>query len=287
MTRDEKGRRKDAAEEKRDQILNEAVIRIKEKNFAEAERLLKALLPDEDSNGEDEAHLYLSFNEPIEEIYYRFRFKPTRKIVKHASAANRVFLTYAYLLMQKQDFEEAMRVLGRGLRYNPIDTGLLFEEGEIFKISRDWTVFKKITDLCLSYACRSSAVARAYRNYGFMLVELGDCEGAACCYLLSREYEDHAIAGRQLERIARLTGREINERYYHEHFGEILEERKIQVGPSKDLLNIAGTFALNCEEDGDYPAACYFYNILFDLTKDREAEKKIGQLKALMEKPRH
>ena len=73
MTRDTKGRGKDAAEEERDRILSEAVIRIREKKFAEAERFLKPLLPDEDSIGEDETHLYLSFNEPIEEIYYRFR----------------------------------------------------------------------------------------------------------------------------------------------------------------------------------------------------------------------
>jgi hypothetical protein len=287
MTRDTKGRGKDAAEEERDRILSEAIIRIREKKFAEAEKLLKPLLPDEDSIGEDETHLYLSFNEPIEEIYYRFRFKPGREIGRHSSAVGRTFLTYAYLLIQKREFDEALWVLGRGLRHNPIDMGLLFEEGEIFKIRRDWAVFRKITDRCLSYACRSSGIARAYRNYGYMFAEQGDYDGAACCYLLSREYEDHAIARGQLERIARLTGREIDERYYHEHFRGILEERKIQVGPSKDLLNIAGTFASNCEEDGDYPAAWYFYNILFDLTKDRGIEKKLEQLRALMEKPRH
>lgn len=287
MIRAEQDRGKSAAEEERDRILNEAVIRIREKNFAAAERLLKPLLPDEDSIGEDEARLHLSFNEPIEEIYYRFRFKPKKKIDRLSPGAVRAFLTYAYLLIQKQDDEEALRVLGRGLRYNPIDTGLLFEEGEIFKIRRDWAVFRKITDLCLSYACSSSAVARAYRNYGCMFAEQGDYDGASCCYLLSREYEDHAIARGQLERIALLTGREINERYYREHFGGILEERKIQIGPSKDLLHIAGTFASNCEEDGDYPAACYFYNILFDLTRDGEVEKKIERLRTLMSVPRH
>jgi len=283
MTRDEKGRGKDAAEENRDQILNEAVVRIKEKNFAEAEKLLKPLLPDEDFPGEDEAFLNLSFNEPMEEVYYRFRFKPERTIGRSSPGLGRTFLTYAYLLMQKKDFEGALRVLGRGLRYNPIDTGLLFEEGEIFKIRRDWTVFKKITDLCLSYACRSPAVARAYRNYGYMFAELGDGDGAACCYLLSLEYEDHAIARGQLERIAHRARRLIDERYYHEQFGRILEERHIQVGPSRDLLTIARTFALNCEADGDYPAACYFYNVLFDLTRDRNIEKKMTHLKALME----
>jgi tetratricopeptide (TPR) repeat protein len=285
MAKDEKGRGKDAAEENRDQILNEAVVRIKEKNFAEAERLLKTLLPDEGSTGEGETPHCLSFNEPMEEIYYRFRFKPGREIGRRFSGLGRTFLTYAYLLIQKQDFEGALQILGRGLRHNPIDTGLLFEEGEIFKIRRDWTVFKKITDLCLSCACRSSAVARAYRNYGFMFAEAGDYEGAACCYLLSREYEDHAIARGQLERIAHLTGRPIDERYYHETFGRILEERNIQVGPSRDILTIARTFALNCEADGDYPAASYFYNVLFDLTRDREIEKKMMHLKALMEKP--
>ncbi|GEM_PF-6570244 len=287
MTRETKGRRKDAAEEERDRILSEAVIRIKEKKFAEAERLLKPLLPDEDSIGEDETHLYLSFNEPIEEIYYRFRFKPGREIGRHSCAVGRTFLTYAYLLIQKREFDEALRVLGRGLRHNPIDTGLLFEEAEIFKIRRDWAVFRKITDLCLSYACQSPGIARAYRNYGYMFAEQGDYEGAACCYLLSREYEEHALARGQLQRIARLTGREIDERYYHEHFRGILEERKIQVGPSKDLLNIAGTFASNCEEDGDYPAACYFYNILFDLTRDGKIEKKLADLKVMMAKPKH
>jgi len=107
-----------------------------------------------------------------------------------------------------------------------------------------------------------------------MFAEQGDYEGAACCYLLSREYEEHALARGQLQRIARLTGREIDERYYHEHFRGILEERKIQVGPSKDLLNIAGTFASNCEEDGDYPAACYFLLISCSISRGTGRSKR-------------
>ncbi len=286
MTEGEKGRGVIAAGVDRDRILNEAIIRIREKRLAEAETLLKSLLPDEDASGEDGAVLTLFFNEPIEEIYYRFKFKP-KKEIRRRPGNGRFFMTYAYLLMERKDFEGALKVLGRGLAHNPIDTDLLFEEGEIFKIRRNWTVFKKMTDLCLSYAYRSAGIARAYRNYGYMFLELGDYDGAACCYLLSREYEDHAIAGSQLDRLSGLMGRMIDKPYYHEHFGRILAERKVQIGPSKDLLNIAGTFALNCEEDGDYRAACYFYGILFDLTKDAEIGKKIEDLKKVMEAPRH
>lgn len=286
MTEGENGRGEKAAHVERDRILDEAIIRIREKRLAEAETLLKSLLPDEDASGEDDAALTLFFNEPIEEIYYRFKFKP-KKEIRRNPGNSRFFLTYAYLLMERKDFEGALKVLGKGLARNPIDTDLLFEEGEIFKIKRSWTVFKKMTDLCLAYAYRSSGIARAYRNYGYMFLELGDHEGAACCYLLSREYEDHAIADNQLNRLSGLMGRGIDKPYYHEHFGSILDERKIQIGPSRDLLNIAGTFALNCEEDGDYRAACYFYGILFDLTKGAEIGKKIEDLKKMMDAPRH
>ncbi len=284
---DIKGRKDETAGDDRDGILNKAILRIKEKKFDEAERLLKPLLPDDSREAEDEGFLFLAFNEPFEEIFYRFKFKPRKEIRKRSASDARIFLTYATVLMGKQEFDAALKVLGRGLGYNPIDTDLLFEEGEIFKIRREWTVFRRITDLCLSYAYKSSGIARAYRNFGYMFLEQGDYDGAISCYLLSREYNDHAVVRKQLERIPRLLGRRIDEKYYKENFRAILEERKIQVGPSRDLLQIAYTFAEHCEKDHDYQAACYFYGILLDLTKEQEIEEKLTSLKEWLRATRH
>jgi hypothetical protein len=63
-------------------------------------------------------------------------------------------------LVEKQDFNTALRVLVEGLRYNPVDTGLLFEMGEICKLRKDWEVYRKISELCFEYAHTSIALAR-------------------------------------------------------------------------------------------------------------------------------
>lgn len=265
----------------RDVIFNEAVKRAGERKFDDAENLLRSLLPGGGSTREDEEHLRLAFAEPFEELLYKHKFKPAKRIAPHPEAEVRTFLTYGYVLMERQNFDEALKVLEGGLQYNPVHVALLFEEAEIFKIKKDWTAFRKTTDMCREYAFKSQDMARVYRNYGYMFAGQEDYEAAICCYLLSTWYEQHVHAQNQLQQISRTLNKKIDEELYRELIPEVLKEREIGIGPSGEILNLAYSFATRCEEDKDYRAACYFYAICQDLTQDSRIEVKLGELQQL------
>ena len=263
----------------REVILNEAIKRAQDRKFDDAESLLRSLLPADGASIEDNECLQLSFNEPFEEILYKQKFKPEKRIVTHPGAEGRIFLTYGYVLMEKKSFDEALKILEAGLQFNPVHVALLFEEAEIFKIKKDWTTFRKTTDLCREYAFKSQDIARVYRNYGYMFAEQNDFEAAICCYLSSTWYEQHIHAQNQLRHISQLINKKIDEGYYRESLQEILKEKDVGIGPSGEILNLAYSFATRCEEAKDYRAASYFYAICHDLTQDKNIEAKLAELK--------
>lgn len=263
----------------REVILNEAITRAQERKFDDAESLLRSLLPADDALINDNESLLLSFNEPFEEIIYKQKFKPAKRIDSHPGAEGRVFLTYGYVMMEKKSFDEALKILEAGLQYNPVHAALLFEEAEIFKIKKDWTTFRKTTDLCREYAFKSQDIARVYRNYGYMFAEQNDFEAAICCYLVSTWYEQHIHAQNQLRHISQLINKKIDEAHYRESMHAILKEKDVKIGPCEEILNLAYSFATRCKEDKDYRAACYFYAICHDLTQDKKIEAKLAELK--------
>lgn len=263
----------------REVILNEAIKRAQDRKFDDAASLLNSLLPADGASIEDNDCLLLSFNEPFEEILYKQKFKPAKRIQSHPGAEGRMFLTYGYVLMEKKCFDEALKILEAGLQYNPVHAALLFEEAEIFKLKKDWTTFRKTTGLCREYAFKSQDIARVYRNYGYMFAEQNDFEAAICCYLVSTWYEQHIHAQNQLRHISQLINKKIDEDHYRESLQEILQEKNVGIGPSGEIINLAYSFATRCEEDKDYRAACYFYAICHDLTQDKNIESKLAELK--------
>ncbi len=268
-----------------DNILNEVKCKIAEGKMNEAEKLIKKITYEELFK-DDRVSTYFSFNEPIEELYYKYKFNPKKEIRINPIINTEVFLTYAYILFEKKEYDEALKILNKGLKLNPIDTRLLFEKGEIFKIKKDWGRFKEITDLCFEYSYSSKDLARAYRNYGYMFIEQKDYDGAICCFLRSLHYDQHAMAKSELFYITQVTKRyiDIDTEYHGSRCMEILNKRGIQIGPNRNMLSIAAILAEDTFNDKQYELSHYFYGILYDLTKDDEIYEKLKNIEKIIEK---
>lgn len=256
-------------------ILQEAKLKITEKKLDEAEELLKSILPTEGMYREDAASIYFAFNEPMEEIIYKFKFKPHKEIRIHPEANTNIFFHYAYVLVEKKEYAEALQMLDKGLEYNPLDLRLLFEKCEIFKVQKDWGALREMMDLCWEYSFRPADVAKVYRNYGYLHIEYQDYDAAICCYLLSGQFEQHQMAMSQLFYISKISGKEVDPGHYFEHMEEILRESGLPFGPSEDVSSIAYTLGSQHEEEENNEAARYFFTILFDLTKDPEIGERL------------
>ncbi len=247
--------------------LNEAKQRIKEGKLDEAEVLIKEMIPKIDMFAEDQVTIYLSFSEPMERELYLHFFKPEKEVSTNYQVKQEVFLTYAYILIERGMFEEAMQVLDRGLGYNPLNLLLLYEKSEIFKLKQDWDNFKMITDTCMKYSFRVTQLARGYRNYGYMFIELKDYEAAICCYLQSNVFTTSKHAKSQIDYIETRLKIGINPLDYHGKIETVLSQRGIPTGPNQDIIILASKLAQNCEENGDIEKSRYFYDIVARLTR--------------------
>jgi tetratricopeptide (TPR) repeat protein len=258
----------------RDIILNEAEAKMHEGKLNEAERLLKILLPYNETRYTDKVSDYFSFNNRLEWTYYHVKFNPSKEIRQHPTASHKVYHLYGYIFFEKKDYIKALEMLSRGLQLNPLDTNLLFEKAEIFKIKKDWSTFKKLTDECIEYAYTPSQLARAYRNYGYMLIEQKDYDGATACYLNSLNWEDSVSAKSELYHISKKTNKVIDEKYYQSNLLTILKDRQIPLA-NKELLSIIYSIAEKMFQDDNHSEALYYYKLLYNLVGDEDIYVKI------------
>jgi tetratricopeptide (TPR) repeat protein len=261
-----------------DIILNESKLKIQEGNLEEAEKLIISILPDENFFEDDQNSTYFCFNNPFEEIYYSIKFNPQKEIHFIPNFDTDRFLVYAYILIERGKYDQALKVLNQGLRFNPIDTKLLFEKGEIYKIKKDWENFKLLTDRCLACAYTPDEIARAYRNYGYMFIEQGDYDAAICCYLASLNFEANELAQSQMFYISQATNKTIDPDRYYCKLEKVFKQRNIQLGPSEDILGIAFSLAERFENDGNLEGAFYCYRIYYELTQDQEIVPRLEKL---------
>lgn len=228
---------------------------------------------------EDEKALYLRFNDPLEDLFYRVRFKPSKEVLTYRSYAPKFYHALAYVLIEKEDLLGALRGLMDGLAINPLDTLLLFEMSEIFKMRRDWDAFQKITRSCFQYAHTRTDLARAYRNWGYMLIEEKDWEGAVSCYLMSLEYhpkEENAL--NQLLYISGETGMVIDTIQNEKGMVAALESRGIQVGPCEELIQLASYAAGRHLERNETKWALYFLHVVYEMTGSEKVADMMRQL---------
>ena len=266
-----------------DRAMEKAAELIRKGDLDEAEKVIREALPPEEMYREDERSVFMVFRQPIEEAYFRARFKVEKEIRLAAGVNPEIFLALAYILIEKSELDEAMDMLDRGLRFNPMHTNLLFEKAEIFKLRKDWKGFKEIVDLCLEYSYSASDVARAYRDYGYMLIEREEFDAAICCYLISMNFEPTETAQSQLFYIFQLLENEPNFEDAFEHLQELLESVDVPPHPNPEMAMTAAALSDHFEQEGDLEQALFCLDVIFQLTGSDEVEEKLKTMKARME----
>jgi len=268
-------------------ILQKVKIKASEGRLVEAEKMIKSILLIDDDAIKDKGSDCFWFNDLMEELIYRYKYNPDKEILRDPYVNSKIYFTYAFILFEQRKYDEALIILETGLKYNPVSVELLIEESEIFKLRKDWAAYKHITEMCLEYSYKSKDVARGFRNYGFMFIETADYGAAICCYLLSLYYDNHEAAKSELYHVSNIMNKAIDEKYYFENMKQILSNHKLQMGPSKDILDLAYNIAFENEEKCDYKFALYFYKVCFDLTRDEYIQQKIKSITNMLSGKKH
>lgn len=226
---------------------------------------------------DDSVNEYHSFSNPLEEILFREYVGTDKELrfIPDNQPYVEIHHLYGFLLIEFNRLDEAERILDYAIKLNPVLTLTIFERAEIFKFKKEWDSFHEYTSMALKYAYSSSDLARAYRNLGFYFIEKNELELATALFNYSLSFEFSGNAFSELEYIKTLGRKNtISE----ERIMGLLEVNKIQMGPNPIIFNILAQLIMEAELNNRPNVAIYFYNILYDLTKDEEVLEKINEL---------
>lgn len=199
---------------------------------------------------------YIPFNEPIFDLYY----------------------IYGTLLLENDDFEKGEKYLLKALRVNPVSSKTILSLADIYKSkTRTYNRFFLYNVDALKFAYRNKDIARAYRNFGFFYVEEDQLDIAAVFYDYSLNYDLNKQAFRELEY---LKSRGINTEIDSQEARKIIESKNIQLGANPFILDNLRIICAALEERKYYRGALYFYDILYDLTKDNSILAKINSIRS-------
>jgi len=256
-------------------------FQIKMRNFDKALVLIESVIKNMEDTGlyiNDDKNNYYYFNNLLERLLYMETFKPEKEIRQIPENYSEVYFSYGNILFEVKRYDEAKIVLEKAISYNPVNTVYLFEIGEIYKINKDWEIFLKINRDCLKYAYSNKSIARCYRNFGYYYFEMEKYEIAMALYYLSINFDhEDKIAYSEIMYISEKTGLEIKAPDPQSVIN-ILEDNDIKFGADNLILSIAYSIGREAQKTNQNEIAKFYFNIVYELTKDDEIKKIIDKL---------
>ncbi len=256
--------------------------KIQNNDLDEAEKLVVKFLPDERMFQNDETSVYYTFRNPIEELFYKEKFKPKKSIRIAPFPYNEIYQFYVYLLVEKSQYENAFKFIDCALNRNPLFSEILFEKAEIYKKQGNLEEFRATTIQCLDLIYTSMQMGRYFRNLGYYFIEKQKWDAAICSYLMSINWNNDEMAQGQLAYISQKTGINIRANDYKNCF-EILEKEDVQQSPNVLWIDIALAIAESENGKEDLDLAQFCYAIIYDLTGDKEVLETIQACEELRE----
>ncbi len=262
-------------------VIEEAQFNIYRKKFDLAKDILTSSVEKVEELGmyqDDEVSEYHTFNEPMEDILYKYRYQPEKTSRQAPEPLSELYLTLGSVLFELDEMDAAQIALEKAMRWNPMDAAIRFEHAELFKKKGDMDEFFKLTMQILPNVYRSRHIARCYRNLGYYFVEKALWKVAATCYILSIHYDqDASRAQSELWYIQQNAGSDFS-MPSNEEIGEIVKQYNIPLGADRDVVGIAIGIGEQSEKAGQLDAAKYFYSIAYDLTCLDEIKERLDSL---------
>ena len=188
---------------------------------------------------DDSVSEYRHFDNDFELALYVRLYRPTKELRKLPQDRATLYSLYGAVLIELRDANRAEEALREALRVNPVSTYAMFELGEVMKLTGRKRECRELTLRALQVAYTADALARAYRNVGYLAIEDADYDLAVACYCMSLGIDPDTARAAQSElfyiqqvtgKTFALPGRETVE--------AILVRNGIQVGPSQVVMQL-------------------------------------------------
>jgi hypothetical protein len=259
-------------------ILGEAKSKLAEHNLEEAEKLILEILPREELFHSDEFSEYYDFRNSLEWAYFMTKNRPCKEIIPFPISYNDVLMTYAYILVEKEDYDNAIKIIDTGLKRNPLHLDLMFEKTSIYKNQKRLDESFQISCDCFDIAYRRVHIARCYRDFGYYFIENKNWDVAICCYLLSNYWFETEKAKSELFFITQQTRKIIDQEYYAGNLDKILQENCVPLEPNHLWIEIASYLGETMVSKNNIEDAKLCYNVAYELTGNDSYHEKILEL---------
>lgn len=262
-------------------VIEEAQFNVYQKKFDVAKDLLVSAVEKVEKLGmyqDDAVSEYHTFNEPMEDLIYKYRNQPEKTSRQAPEPLSDLYLNLGSVLFELGDMDAAKVALEKAMRWNPINAPIAFEHAEIFKKKGDMDEFFRLTMQIFPNVYQSRHIARCYRNLGYYFVEKKLWKVAATCYIMSIHYDqDPSRAQSELWFIQQNAGTDFS-LPSNEEIGDIAKQYNIPLGADRDVVGIAISLGEQFEKEGNVEYARYFLGIAYDLTGIDEIKECLDAL---------
>lgn len=226
---------------------------------------------------EDEKNTYKNFLTPFEEDLYRYLYQEERTIRTPVINMFNLYLTCGSLLVELKKYEKAKSYIEKALKYNPVNTGALFEYLETLKcLEEDEEYYEKCMET-VRYCSSRDDVSRYLRYTGFYFTKMQEYEVAYSCYMVSMAVNNqrNELAMRELDYIRRMSMEEMPDM---DKSYEILEELGIPTVPDETVVSLAYEGYIHFLESENRDAAKYYLTIACELSEDEQLAEKLEEM---------
>ena len=267
-----------------DQVFNAADKLVREKKLEGAVKLLKKIEAQADKYFADNDKCnQFSFRNPFDEYLYTNIYKPEKRYERTPFDFCTYLTSLGYLLIELHRPQEALPVLEKAIKYNPVNVETRFELAETYKLLFKPAMLLECVKNTLPIASTPEYIARCYCNLGYYCIETRDYDSAVCFYYESLLYAPNDAVTGELRHIGMRTGKKINPPT-RKNVLDAFEKYQIKNGPDQDLVNIAYSLGEYCVEHNSRPEeALFYYGIVYGLTRNEDIKKKIDELNGKIE----
>lgn len=191
------------------------VQKLKQENKREdALKLIKEIIKKETVKYEDTDLIeYRSFGNSFELLLYANLYHPynpkkqeRKQIVPTQVDLASAYLVFGVMMLEQRQYDKAIDILRRGLKYNPVNIQIMFALADAYKGKKYMKSYLALVSMAHSCALRKTDIARIYRYYSRYYIEMKDYD-TAFVLLYSAKHFDAQGFTEALRKIEQLSGR--------------------------------------------------------------------------------
>lgn len=262
-----------------DQVFNEANNLFKERKFKESTELMKKIEEKADNflKNLENRNLY-SFRNRFDEYLFRELFKPEGDFGRTPFDFCMYLTAYGYILVEMNNGKDAVPILEKAIKFNPVNIGPRFELAETYKMLHEPAKLLYTIKDTLPIASSPEEIARCYCNLGYYCIEIKDYDSAVAFYYTSLLYAPNDNVTGEIQHIAMLKGKQIDPPTKSD-IEKAFSKYKIKEGANPVVINMAYSLGEYCVEHNAHPQeSLYYYSIVYNLTRDEKIKEKLDKL---------